>query len=239
MRRPFRARGDHVDLRRLVAAAGAARDPVRVQRGPLAHERRRASRCAGSGRTRRSACATTRRWPRRSQHSLVLAGLAMLLAVPLGTALAIGLQRWRGRGGGRHQRADAAAAGDAGARVRGRPVPAVHVRVRLHRARDDGAGDRAGDVLDLVGRADRARAAGDDRARRRGGGGGPRRAAVGRAAARAAAAARAGDRRVAADRVRAEHRRLRGRAVHGQRRRHDDGADADLLAARAPRRRPR
>ena len=30
------------------------------------------------------------------QHSLVLAGLAMLIATPLGTALAIGLQRWRG-----------------------------------------------------------------------------------------------------------------------------------------------
>ncbi|HEY6886708.1 MAG TPA: ABC transporter permease subunit [Solirubrobacter sp.] len=34
------------------------------------------------------------------QHSLVLAGLAMLIATPLGTALAIGLQRWRGRGSG-------------------------------------------------------------------------------------------------------------------------------------------
>ena len=42
-----------------------------------------------------------------------------------------------------------------------------------------GAGDRARDVLAVVGRADRARAAGDDRARRRGGGGRPRRAAVG------------------------------------------------------------
>ena len=34
------------------------------------------------------------------QHSLVLAGLAMLIATPLGVALAIGLQRWRGRGSG-------------------------------------------------------------------------------------------------------------------------------------------
>lgn len=34
------------------------------------------------------------------QHSLVLAGLAMLIATPIGTALAIGLQRWRGRGSG-------------------------------------------------------------------------------------------------------------------------------------------
>lgn len=34
------------------------------------------------------------------EHSLVLAGLAMLIATPLGTALAIGLQRWRGRGSG-------------------------------------------------------------------------------------------------------------------------------------------
>jgi spermidine/putrescine transport system permease protein len=34
------------------------------------------------------------------QHSLLLAGLAMLIATPLGVALAIGLQRWRGRGSG-------------------------------------------------------------------------------------------------------------------------------------------
>jgi spermidine/putrescine transport system permease protein len=34
------------------------------------------------------------------QHSLVLAALAMLIATPLGTALALGLQRWRGRGSG-------------------------------------------------------------------------------------------------------------------------------------------
>ena len=33
-------------------------------------------------------------------HSLLLAGLAMLIATPLGVALAIGLQRWRGRGAG-------------------------------------------------------------------------------------------------------------------------------------------
>ena len=34
------------------------------------------------------------------EHSLVLAGLAMLIATPLGVALALGLQRWRGRGSG-------------------------------------------------------------------------------------------------------------------------------------------
>jgi spermidine/putrescine transport system permease protein len=34
------------------------------------------------------------------EHSLVLASLAMLIATPLGTALALGLQRWRGRGSG-------------------------------------------------------------------------------------------------------------------------------------------
>jgi spermidine/putrescine transport system permease protein len=34
------------------------------------------------------------------EHSLLLAGLAMLIATPLGVALAIGLQRWRGRGSG-------------------------------------------------------------------------------------------------------------------------------------------
>jgi spermidine/putrescine transport system permease protein len=34
------------------------------------------------------------------EHSLVLAALAMLIATPLGTALALGLQRWRGPGSG-------------------------------------------------------------------------------------------------------------------------------------------
>jgi spermidine/putrescine transport system permease protein len=34
------------------------------------------------------------------EHSLVLAVLAMVIATPLGVALAIGLQRWRGRGAG-------------------------------------------------------------------------------------------------------------------------------------------
>ena len=34
------------------------------------------------------------------EQSLVLAGLSMLIATPLGVALAIGLQRWRGRGSG-------------------------------------------------------------------------------------------------------------------------------------------
>ena len=33
-------------------------------------------------------------------HSLELAALAMLIATPLGVALALGLQRWRGRGSG-------------------------------------------------------------------------------------------------------------------------------------------
>jgi spermidine/putrescine transport system permease protein len=34
------------------------------------------------------------------EHSLVLAALSMLIATPVGTALALGLQRWRGRGSG-------------------------------------------------------------------------------------------------------------------------------------------
>ena len=125
------------------------------------------------------ACATTRRWRRRWSTRCVLAGLAMLIATPLGRRAGdrpAALARPRR---GRVERADAAAAGDAGAGVRGRPVPAVHVGVRVHRARHDGAGDRARDVLAVVGGADRARAAGDDRQRRRGGRGRPRRAAVG------------------------------------------------------------
>ena len=150
---------------------------------PGARARRcRGCRCAGSGRTRRCSVRHDPTLWTALQHSLVLAGLAMLIATPLGTALALGLQRWRGPRVGRGQRADAAAARHAGARVRGRHVPAVHVGVLVHRAGDAGAGDRPRDVRAVLGRADRARAAGDDRLRRRGGGGRPGRAAVGGAA---------------------------------------------------------
>ncbi len=164
------------------------------------------------------------------EQSLELAALTMLIATPLGTALALGLQRWRGPARDERQHGAAAAAGDAGARVRGRHVPAVHDVVRVHRARHDRAGDRPRHVLDVVGGGDRARAAGHARHRHRGGRGRPRRAAARGRPADPAAAADAGDRGEPARRLRAVDRRLRRGAVPVLGRRHDDGADAHLLA---------
>ena len=50
----------------------------------------------------------------------------MLIATPLGVAMAIGLQRWRGRAVQRRQRADAGAARDARDRDGRCPVPRLH-----------------------------------------------------------------------------------------------------------------
>ena len=109
----------------------------------------------------------------------------------------------------------------------------------VHRAGHAGAGDRPRDVLALLGGADRARAAGDDRARRRGGGGRPRRAAAARSSRRVLLPLLA-----AGDGGEPAGRRSRCRSttssspVPGLGRRHDDGADAHLLAgARRARRR--
>jgi phytoene dehydrogenase-like protein len=114
---------------------------------------------------------------------------------------------------GRGQHHDAAAVGDARARLRRRHVPALHDGLRLHRAGDDGAGHRPGDLHAVVGGAHRPRAPGDDRRGRRGGRRQPRGAAAPRRRARAAAAARTGHGGEPARVVRAVDRRLRRQSV--------------------------
>ena len=58
-------------------------------------------------------------------QSLRLAGLTMLVATPLGVALALGLARWRGRGGQGSQRPDARSLGDPRDRHGSSAVPGV------------------------------------------------------------------------------------------------------------------
>ena len=178
-------------VRALVAGAGAAGGALRVQRRPLADVVAGLVVPLALGRRRPVACSATRRCSPRSSTRCSWRVLVMVISVPLGTALALGMRRWRGPVAGATGHPAAAAAGDARAGLRRRPVPALHDRVRRHRAGDDGAGDRPGDVHAVVGRADRARAAGDDRRRRRGGGGRPRRAAARDRLPRAGAAAAA------------------------------------------------
>ena len=112
------------------------------------------------------------------RHTLFLGVVCVLVATPLGVALALGLQRWRGPGGGTVNT------------VMLLPLvtPEIVMGVALlllflqvlpgDRARLDGPGDRAGDVHDLVRRRDRARPARLDRQGLRGGGRRPRGAAA-------------------------------------------------------------
>ena len=170
---------------------GRDRDPVRVQRRPLAHDlaglldalvhrrpdRQRAARPGAAGRAqahalprRSSACSSRRRSASRSR-SACSAGAGRgggtvntLMLLPLVTPEIV--------------------MGVALLLLFLQVFPAIGLG-------HDGAGDRPGDVHALVRRRDRARPARLDRAGVRGGGRRPRRAAARPAAARAAAAARA------------------------------------------------
>ena len=93
---PLRAGDDHLGLHPVVAAAGADRGPVLVQRRPVAQHlagllpavvllRR------GLGRSRTRACCC------RCKNSLILGVATVLVATPLGVMLAMGLTRWRSR----------------------------------------------------------------------------------------------------------------------------------------------
>ena len=166
-----------VAVHRLVDRAGRDRDPVRLQRRPLAHDLAGLLVPLVHGR-RRAACSTIPPSRGRSKHTLVLAVICVAVATPLGVALALGLQRWRGRGGGTVNT------------VMLLPLvtPEIVMGVALlllflqslpgDRPRDAGPGDRAGHVHALLRRRDRARPARLDRPRVRGGGGRSRRAAA-------------------------------------------------------------
>ena len=147
------------------------------------------------------------------KHTLFLGVVCVLIATPLGVALALGLQRWRGPGGGTINTRDAAAARDARDRDGRGAAAALPPGAARDRARLDGAGDRAGDVHALVRRRDRARSARLDRQGLRGGRRRPRRAAARPAAPGAAAAARSCDHRECRGRLRDLARRLRRHPV--------------------------
>ncbi len=80
----------------VVAGAGGARRAVLVQHRPVAERRGRASRSAGTAATRSSVVHDPTLRGALTQ-SLKLSLLTMLIAVPLGVAFAIGVDRWRGR----------------------------------------------------------------------------------------------------------------------------------------------
>ena len=137
----------------------------------------RAGRFAGTRAIRTSPSSTTRRCTRRSLQSLRLAGIAVLVTVPLGVALAIGLTRWRGRGAGTSRGVSLATLVTPEI-VMGTALLLVFVDAPdVHPARHGRAGDRPHHVLARLRRDHRARAAARDRAGVRGGGAGPRRVA--------------------------------------------------------------
>ena len=136
---------------------------------------RRAGRSAGTGTTPISPSGTTRTSVPRSSRACELAGLAVLITVPLGVALAIGLTRWRGRGAGHVSVRLARPARHARDRHGRRSLPRVPAAAHVRAARDHGAGDRPRHLLAHVRAHHRARTADIDRAGVRGGGAGSRR----------------------------------------------------------------
>ena len=112
------------------------------------------------------------------KHTLFLGVMCVLVATPIGVALALGLQRWRGPGRRHGQHAHAAPARDPRDRDGRRAAAALPPGASRHRPRLERADHRSGDVHDLVRRRDRARPARLDREGLRGGGGRPRGAAA-------------------------------------------------------------
>ena len=103
------------------------------------------------------------------EHTLLLAVICVAVSVPIGVMLALGLQRWRGRGSGTTNTL----------MLLPLVTPEIVMGVALLLLFLQvfhfiglgtlGAGDRSGDVLDLVCRRHRARAPRLDRSRLRGG----------------------------------------------------------------------
>jgi spermidine/putrescine transport system permease protein len=91
-------------------------------------------------------------------NSLRLGLLTLLIATPIGTALALGLTRWRGRGSRPSNALMLLPAGHTRDRDGQRPVPGVHQPLHRRAPRPYGAAARARHVLDLVRGGDRARA---------------------------------------------------------------------------------
>ena len=132
-RAPRRRRGSapglaiaHLAVRPVVVGAGAGRGAHLVQLRqepfgvPVAVVALVLGRPGAVGVARRLACSTA------LCNTLKLAGLSMLIATPIGVAMAIGLQRWRGKLSNGVERVDAGPDRDPRDRLRRRPVPRLH-----------------------------------------------------------------------------------------------------------------
>ena len=150
-------------------------------------------------------------------QSLKLAILTMLVATPIGVALALGLARWRGTGRESLQSPDADPAGHSRDRDGRGPVPGLRRGVRLRSVRDLDPVPGACHVLDLVRGDHRPGASVCDRKGLRGGRHGPRRFTIRSDAPRAAPASRSGASGQPCHRVRDLDRRLRHQPVPDRR----------------------
>ncbi len=207
--------GGHLGLPRVVAAAGRrSRSSSRsTQAGPAAPGT--GSRLRGGGtRTRSTPSGTTPRSDARCSRPFDSALLTMLIAVPLGIAFAIGIDRWHG---GRPATGATFVMLLLVRDARDHPgrlaVPRLPAPADVRPARDHGADPRAGDVPDLLSRHHRPRPVLIDRARVRGSGDGPRGPADAGDPKGAAPAAVPGDPGERRARVRRHGRRLRDRQV--------------------------
>ena len=146
-------------------------------------------------------------------QTLKLGLLVTLVTVPLGVALAIGLDRWHGRLPQRCQRAAAAVLRAPRDPAGGRAALRGDDAGAAGDSRDERPGGRPGDLPAGLPGDPGARPAGDDRLRPRGGGDGPRRLAARGAAPGDPADAGAGDRGQRRAGLRRRDRRLRHRPL--------------------------
>ena len=167
------------------------------------------------------------------EQSMKLAALDVIIATPIGVALALGLARWRGRGSGASNFLMLFPLVTPeivmGVSLLLLFTPSAHVHPHRH------PGQLLGHVtfsISYVVVIVRGRLFSIGRSLR-GGGGRPGRVAVAGAVPGAAAAAAAGDRRQRRDRVRDLDRRLRDQPVAVGRREHRHRADAIYVATRA------
>ena len=199
-------------LHHLDGHSGRDRDPLRVQRRPLAYDAAGAlAAVVHRGRDRErpprpgaavgaQAHPVPRRRLRRDRRAPRCRARAR--------APALARPRQRGR-----EHDDAPAARDPRAGHGRGAAPALPPDLQLHQPRDVGAGDRSGDLRDLLRRRHRPGATRHDRAGLRGGGCGSRRAGARPALPRARAAARARHPRQRGRLLRRVDRRLRHHPV--------------------------
>ena len=126
----------------VVDRPGADRDRPLVQRRPVERRCGRASRSGGGWHPDPAGRSLFVRpdAPHRADPEPALSFLTMVLAVPLGAAFAIGIDRWRGRPPAAGELHDAVLVRGARDHHRRRDVPGVHLPAEVRPARDAGAG---------------------------------------------------------------------------------------------------